>query len=71
MDLKTSKTALIEWLSALEDDAILQKIVTLMEDSKERMSTAEKASVAAGLTDAENGNLAPQTAAEKIYGKWL
>ncbi len=71
MDLETSKTALIEWLSALEDDAILQKIVTLMEDSKERMSTAEKASVTAGLTDAENGNLAPQTAAEKIYGKWL
>jgi len=71
MDLQTSKTALIEWLSALEDDAILQKILMLMEDSKVSASEAEKASVAAGLTDAEKGNLAPQTAAEKIYGKWL
>ena len=71
MDLQTSKTLLIEWLSNLEDVATIQKIVALMEDSKAPVSSEEKASVAAGLSDADNGNLAPQTAAEKIYGKWL
>lgn len=44
---------------------------TETKDSWDEIAESEKKSIEKGLMDAENGNLNPNSEAEKIYGKWL
>ncbi len=70
-----TKMELIQWLSTLEDKAILDKLVKFrQEESKdwwESISKEEQDSIEMGISDAENGKLKPHSTARKLYEKWL
>jgi len=69
------KIELIQWLSSLEDKAIIEKLLQFRKketkDWWETISDGEKISVAKGIEDAENNKLTPHSSARKIYEKWL
>ncbi len=75
LDLKYKKDELIQWLSAVDDKTIIDKIFDLKKAEKEdwwhSISDIEKESIEKGISDAEQGKLKPNSEAEKIYGKWL
>lgn len=76
LTIQTKKIDLIQWLSTIEDENVLDKIADLIaKESKNdwwlTTSDAEKSSIEKGLNDAENGKLNPHTKAREIYGKWL
>ena len=69
------KIELIQWLSTLEDNTILEKLLKFRkEETKDwwnSISEAEKQSIENGIIDAENGKISPHSEARKIYEKWL
>ena len=69
------KIELIQWLSSLEDNAIIDKLLqfrkTETKDWWEIIQDEEKASIAKGIEDADNNKLKPHSSARKIYEKWL
>ncbi len=75
LNIQKAKIDLIQWLTTLEDTSLIQKIIDLRKrESKDwwnELSEAEKKSIEAGISDADNGNLKPNSDAQKIYGKWL
>ncbi len=75
LDIQNKKIELIQWLTTLEDSAIIQKLLDLRkQESKDwwnQISEAEKESIKKGIEDAEAGHLKPDSEAKKIYGKWL
>ncbi len=75
INILNAKIELIQWLTTLEDTALIQKIMELRKcetkDWWSELSEAEKTAIESGLADADNGKLNPQSEAEKIYGKWL
>jgi predicted transcriptional regulator len=79
MDLELSilnkKLELIQWLSTVEDSAIIEKIMDLrkVEDKDWWNSIAadEKSAIEQGLNDANAGKLNPHSKARKLYEKWL
>lgn len=70
-----TKLELIQWLSTLEDQTVIEKLVKFrQQESKdwwESISTEEQESIERGISDAENGKLKPHTTARKLYEKWL
>lgn len=75
ISLEHKKIELIQWLSTLEDTAIIDKLMQLRDSEKEswwsEISDAEKTSITKGIQDADSGKLNPHSEAQKIYGKWL
>ena len=75
IDIQNAKIDLIQWLTTLEDSSLIQKIIELKkketQDWWNEISDAEKESIELGITDADNGNLKPNSEAKKIYEKWL
>lgn len=75
MNIQNEKIELIQWLTTLEDSALIQKIIELRrnetKDWADEISGSEKESIELGLSDADNGRLKPNSEAKKIYGKWL
>jgi len=75
IEIQNKKIELIQWLSTLDDNSILDKILKLKKEEKsdwwEKLSSEEKLSIEKGIKDAENGNLKPNQEAKNIYGKWL
>ncbi|PKR81283.1 hypothetical protein CW751_05540 [Brumimicrobium salinarum] len=75
MNIQNEKIELIQWLTTLEDSALIQKIIELRhsetKDWAKEISDSEKKSIELGLSDADNGRLKPNSEAKKIYGKWL
>lgn len=73
--LLNKKIELIQWLTSLEDKAVIEKLLRLRktesEDWWETTSNAEKKSIAKGLEDAEKKRLKPHSSARKLYEKWL
>ncbi len=69
------KIELIQWLSSLEDKAIIEKLLqfrkTETKDWWETTQHEEKASISKGIEDADNNRLKPHSSARKIYEKWL
>lgn len=69
------KLELIQWLSTVEDSAILKKISELRKketvDWWNSISEQEKKSIELGLQDADEGKLNPHDKAKELYGKWL
>lgn len=69
------KIELIQWLSTLEDNSIIEKLLKLKkEETKdwwESISKAEKDSIEKGILDADNNKLEPHSNVRKIYEKWL
>lgn len=69
------KIELIQWLSSLEDKAIIEKLVQFrrmeIKDWWDTISHEEKVSVEKGIKDAESKKLNPHSSARKLYEKWL
>ena len=69
------KIELIQWLSSLEDKAIIEKLLqfrkTETKDWWETTQDEEKASISKGIEDADSNRLKPHSSARKIYEKWL
>jgi hypothetical protein len=76
MNIQSEKLKLIEWLVALQDKAIIEKIKFLRENPNaadwwDTISEAEKESIDRGLKDIENGKTTPHSEIRKKYEKWL
>lgn len=77
MDIKiqNKKIELIQWLSTLNDECILDKLMEFRKKEKidwcKEISEEEKASIKKGIKDSNSGNLNPHSEAKKIYEKWL
>lgn len=77
MDASTlnKKIELIQWLSALEDKSVIEKLFRFRtQENKEwwnTISEAEQVSVEKGIADSENGDLHSHSQARKLYEKWL
>ena len=75
LNIQNKKLELIQWLSTIEDSAIIEKIMDLRKrenkDWWNSISENEKNSVEQGLIDAESGKLNSHSNAKKLYEKWL
>jgi len=75
INLQNKKIELIQWLSTLNDESVIEKIIKLRESEKsdwwEEISEEEKRSIEQGIKDADSGKLNPHSEANKLYEKWL
>jgi len=75
INIQNAKIELIQWLTTLEDSSLIQKIIELKKNETvdwwDEISDSEKKSIELGISDANNGNLIPNSEAKKIYEKWL
>jgi len=75
INIQNKKIELIQWLSTLNDESIIEKIVKLRDSEKvdwwEELSKEEKDSISKGIKDADSGNTQPHSSVKKLYGKWL
>ncbi len=75
IDLQNKKIELIQWLSTLDDEFIIDKLMELRDSEKtdwwEEITVEEKESIKQGINDADSGNLKPQSEVRKLYEKWL
>jgi len=71
--LLETKIELIQWLTKLDDTAIIQKILDLKscEDWWDKIGDTEKESIEKGISDANSGKLKTHNEAKEIYEKWL
>lgn len=69
------KLDLIQWISTIEDESIIKKLLELREkETKEwwnKIPEEEKNSINRGIEDADNQALTPYSEVRKIYEKWL
>jgi predicted transcriptional regulator len=74
-NIQNKKIELIQWVSSIEDESIIEKIVELRKkedkDWWNSISENEKKAIENGLKDAEAGKLNPHSNAKKLYEKWL
>ena len=74
-NIQNIKIDIIQWITTLEDDSLIQKIINLRQEHNldwwNEISEAEKKSIQKGIIDADNGNLKPHSEARKVYEKWL
>ncbi|MFD2726927.1 hypothetical protein [Hyunsoonleella rubra] len=75
VNIQNAKIELIQWLTTVEDSSLIQKIMELRKNETkdwwDKISEAEQKSIELGISDAESGNLKPNSDAHDIYGKWL
>lgn len=75
IDLQNKKIELIQWLSTLNDESIIEKIMKLRETEKtdwwKEISKEERKSIDKGIQDADSGKLKSHSEAKKLYEKWL
>ena len=77
MNIQTEKLDLIEWISKLKDNSIINKLSQIKEDySKsidwwDTLEQEEIKSINRGLKDFEQGKIHSHDTARKIYEKYL
>jgi len=73
MNLQAKKYKLIEWITNIHDDAMLNKLLEIAEDSDwwDNISDAERASIDRGLKDLKEGRYYDHSEAKKLYEKYL
>lgn len=75
VNLQNKKIELIQWLSTLNDQTIIDKLMELRIKEKtdwwNEISTDEKNSIEKGILDADNGKLTSHSNVKNIYDKWL
>ncbi|NDV16756.1 hypothetical protein GO009_12030 [Muricauda sp. TY007] len=75
INIQNKKIELIQWLSTLNDESIIEKIMKLRENEKadwwDEISKEEKESIKNGLKDAASGNMESHSNVRKLYDKWL
>lgn len=69
------KLELIQWLSTLEDNSVIEKLFEFRkEETKDwwnTISPEEKKSIEKGISEADCKKLKPHSEAREIYEKWL
>lgn len=75
LDIQSEKIELIQWLTTLNDQSIIQQLIEIRKsESKDwwkDISISERKSIEEGIINANSANLKPQSEARKIYEKWL
>lgn len=75
INLQNKKIELIQWLSTLDDQSLIDKLMKLRKKEKtdwwNEISTDEQKSIEKGIQDADNGKLTSHSNVKKIYDKWL
>ncbi|WP_416444706.1 hypothetical protein ACH3O9_04195 [Leeuwenhoekiella sp. A16] len=75
INLQDKKIELIQWLSTLSDESLIDQLMELRQQEKKdwynEISTSEKNSIEKGIQDANDGKLTSHSNAKKIYEKWL
>ncbi|MFI1770952.1 hypothetical protein [Thalassobellus citreus] len=75
LSLQNKKIELIQWLSTLNDQSLIDKLMKLKETEKvdwwHEISIAEKKSIEKGIEDADKGKLTSHSNVKKVYEKWL
>tara|TARA_R110001583_G_scaffold190362_1_gene354541 strand:+ start:2355 stop:2588 length:234 start_codon:yes stop_codon:yes gene_type:complete len=75
INLQNKKIELIQWLSTLDDQSLIDKLIKLRKKEKtdwwNEISTDEQKSIEKGIQDADNGKLTSHSNVKKIYEKWL
>lgn len=77
MNIQSKKLDLIEWISKLNDTAIIEKLRMIKDEySKTKdwwdtLKDEELESINRGLKDFEEGKVHPHESAQDIYGKYL
>jgi hypothetical protein len=75
INIQNKKIELIQWLSTLNDESIIEKLMKLRESEKKdwwsELPKMERQSIQKGVRDADNGKLSPHSEAKKTYEKWL
>lgn len=75
VNIQDKKIELIQWLSTLNDESIIEKIMKLRESERSdwwrEVSKEEKKSIDKGIKDADSGKLEPHSNVKKLYEKWL
>ncbi|MEI8202365.1 MAG: hypothetical protein WCH34_05100 [Bacteroidota bacterium] len=73
--LAGKKLELIQWLSNIEDSAVINKIIAIKNQENidwwNTISEKEKNSIELGLQDAEAAKLNSHSKAKELYEKWL
>ncbi|ARN78740.1 hypothetical protein BST97_12465 [Nonlabens spongiae] len=74
-DLNSEKVSLIQWLAAVNDQDIIDRLIAIREQDSsvdvKGISSTERKSIEKGIAQAQNGRLNPNSKAKEIYGKWL
>jgi predicted transcriptional regulator len=71
------KLEVIQWITTLEDETLIEKLKLLMENASkksdwwEQISETEKNAIDEGLEEVKAGKIVPQEEVKKIYEKWL
>ena len=75
MSIDSKKLVLIEWISRINDFAVIDKLIELKEKEIDSdnflISKNEQNSIDLGIEDANNGKLTAHSEVKKIYEKWL
>ncbi len=74
-NIQERKLELIQWLSVVDDAALIEKVAKLRDESVSdwwsEISEAEKESIAKGIEQADAGQLRSHSDARAKYEKWL
>lgn len=71
------KLEVIQWITTLEDETLIEKLKLLMENASkksdwwEQISETEKNAIDEGIEEVKAGKIVPQEEVKKIYEKWL
>lgn len=74
MNLETRKLKIINWISRLEDETIIEKIENLQAHKRDwwnLIDENEKAEIENGIHQADNGELKDTEEVMSKYKKWL
>lgn len=75
MSIDSKKLALIEWISRINDFAVIDKLIELKEKEIALdtflISENEQNSIDLGIEGANNGKLTAHSEVKKIYERWL
>lgn len=75
INLQNNKIELIQWISTLNNESLIKKLMILRQKEKtdwwNEISSDEQKSIEKGIEDADNGKLTSHSNVKQIYEKWL
>lgn len=75
INFQNKKIELIQWLSTIDDQILIDKLMLLRKKEKadwwNEISLGEKSSIKKGIQDANDGKLNSHLDVKKVYEKWL
>jgi hypothetical protein len=73
MNIQSEKLKLIEWITRVQDNAIIEKLLRVKEEADwwDEISIEERESIERGLSDIKEGKSHQHSSAKKLYEKHL